>query len=136
MIALEEVVVVGGGIVHMGDHQVLLIVGDQVLIMAEPAAQFMNGTMGQCMTGAEVLIMGGTGVQCMTSAEVLSMGGIGVLSMIDTAGMLSLISNLVLSLFAYYVLIYSFSYTSYNLFLFFCLESPYNSRSPVRRSRT
>lgn len=90
MIVQEEVVMVGVGIVHMGGHQVLLIVRDQVPIMAEPAAQFMIDTMGQCMTGAEVQIMGGTGVlvQCMISAEILIMGGIEVLSMVDTAGII------------------------------------------------
>lgn len=55
MIAKEEEVIMGG-------HQVLCIVGDQVLTMAELAVQFMRGTMAQHMTGAGVLIMVGTEV--------------------------------------------------------------------------
>jgi hypothetical protein len=62
VIALEEEVMVGVGLVLTEGHQVQCIAGAQVLTMVVLAALFMIGTVALHMTGTGVLIMVGTGV--------------------------------------------------------------------------
>lgn len=81
---MRDLIVLGGDmvdvvIVHM-QGLLALTADDPVLIMVQPAAQLMKGTLVHLMIGEGALF------HLMTDTGALMMGGTRVPSMVDTAG--------------------------------------------------